>query len=575
MLRELHIENFALIDNMTVDFSDGLNILTGETGAGKSIVIDAINVLLGDRAGTDLVRSGAERAILQAVFEVDDSPIVSELAEIGIEPEDGLIIIYREVAVEGRNIARINGRTCPVNVLRQAGELLVDLHGQHEHQSLLHEEAHIGFLDAAGDETLLKLKDEMADLVRQRNVLLTEIRDLATGERDRQRAIDLLNYQIEEISRANLQPNEDEILMAEKMRLANAEKLHSAASEVYDILYEGNDGHSAMDMLGAAISSLSGVIRFDPALQPALDNLESAMVQVQDVCHEVGDYCESVQFDPDKLQEIDDRLVMINNLRRKYGSSVEEILAFYDEKVNELEKITHHEERVSDAQKRLVKLELKVVDAAVALSDKRFEISYKLAKDIEAELAELGMPHAKFVINISHDLNEDGIEINGGKVAVKRNGIDKVAFMISANIGEVPRPLAKIASGGEISRIMLALKSVAHRGTGVPTLIFDEVDSGIGGRTAEVVGMKLMKAARAVQIICVTHLAQIALYGDRHFSIEKKVVNERTVSTMRAMNEEERVHELARLQAGGRISDAVIIHIRDAMRDIAEQKATV
>lgn len=575
MLRELHIENFALIDNMTVDFSDGLNILTGETGAGKSIVIDAINVLLGDRAGTELVRSGADRAILQAVFEIDNSPIVSELAEIGIEPEDGLIIIYREVAMEGRNIARINGRTCPVNILRQTGELLVDLHGQHEHQSLLHEEAHIGFLDAAGDDSLLKLKDEMSDLVRQRNVLLSEIRDLATGERDRQRSIDLLNYQIDEISKANLQAGEDDILIAEKMRLANAEKLHSAASEVYNILYEGNDGRSAMDMLGAALSSLSGVIRFDAVLQPALDNLESAMVQVQDVCHEVGNYCESVQFDPDKLQEIDDRLVMINNLRRKYGNSVEEILAFYNEKVDELEKIIHHEERTSDAQKRLVQLELKVVNAAVALSDKRFEISNKLSEDIEVELAELGMPHAKFVINISRDMNDDGIDIDGEKVAVKKNGIDKVAFMISANVGEVPRPLAKIASGGEISRIMLALKSVAHRGTGVPTLIFDEVDSGIGGRTAEVVGMKLMKAARAAQIICVTHLAQIALYGDRHFSIEKAVINDRTVSTMRAMNEEERVNELARLQAGGRISDAVITHIRDAMSDIAKQKATV
>ena len=289
MLRELHIENFALIDNMTVDFSEGLNILTGETGAGKSIVIDAINVLLGDRAGTELVRTGAERAILQAVFEIDNSAgLINELAEIGIEPEDGLVIIYREVALEGRNIARINGRTCPVNTLRQTGELLVDLHGQHEHQSLLHEEAHIGFLDAAGDETLIVLKDEMADLVKQRNSLLAEIRELATGERDRQRAIDLLNYQIEEISKANLQQNEDVDLMAEKLRLANAEKLHSAASEVYDILYEGSDGRAAMDMLGAAISSLSGMLRFDPTLQSALDNLESAAVQVQDVCHEIG-----------------------------------------------------------------------------------------------------------------------------------------------------------------------------------------------------------------------------------------------------------------------------------------------
>jgi DNA repair protein RecN (Recombination protein N) len=411
--------------------------------------------------------------------------------------------------------------------------------------------------------------------VRQRNSLLSEIRELATGERDRQRAIDLLNYQIDEIAKANLQLDEDTQLMAEKMRLANAEKLHSAASEVYGILYENADGRSAMDLLSTAINSLSGVIRFDPSLQSALDNLESATVQVQDVCHEIGDYCESIQFDPEKLAEIDDRLVMINNLRRKYGSTVEDILVFYDEKIAELDKITHHEERINDTQKRLAKLEIKVVDTALALSEKRLAISHILSRDIEAELAELGMPHAKFVINISRDINDDGIEIDGEKVAVRKNGIDKVAFMISANIGEAPRPLAKIASGGEISRIMLALKSIAHRGTGVPTLIFDEVDSGIGGRTAEVVGMKLMKAARAAQIICVTHLAQIALYGDRHFSIEKMVVSERTVSTMRAMNEEERVHELARLQAGGRISDAVITHIRGAMRDIAEQKATV
>ena len=574
MLTELYIENFALIDKLTVAFAPGLNILTGETGAGKSIVIDAINVLLGERAGTDLVRTGTPRAILQAVFDLTDAPhLLPALAELAVEPEDGLIIFSREVAREGRNLARINGRTCPVSVIRQVGDLLVDLHGQHEHQSLLREEHHIAFLDALGDADFNHVKANVAELARRRSALLQELHDLQTDERDRLRAIDLLAFQVQEIEKAAPTPGEEEELTAERSRLANAEKLHESAAAAYGLLYEGDDGRSVLDALGEAEMQLSALLRYDEALEPLVAALQAASVQISDACHELADYRDRAQFDPERLEEVEERLALLGTLKRKYGESIDAVLAYAEEKRAELNRLAHHEERLEEIATEIARTEKVLAERALRLSASRAALAERLAADVQAELAELGMPKAVFTIDISRQPQEHGLPVGGERVAVTAQGIDVVAFHISANPGEPPKPLAKIASGGELSRIMLALKAVSARGAGVPTLIFDEIDTGIGGRTAEVVGEKLAQVARYAQVISVTHLAQLAFYADRHFLLEKETIGERTISRMRELSDDERVDELARLQAGGRVSDAVLAHVRSVLEEIRGQKS--
>lgn len=569
MLTEIHIENFALIEKLTVSFAPGLNMLTGETGAGKSIVIDAINVLLGERAGTDLVRTGAARAMLQATFDLSDTPhLLPALEEIGVELEDGLLILSREVAREGRNVARINGRTCPVSVVRQVGDLLVDLHGQHEHQSLLREERHQDFLDALGDEAFVALKAEVADFAGRRAALRREQHDLRTNERDRLRTIDLLSFQVDEIERAALTPEEEQELLTERNRLANAEKLHDAATAAYGLLYEGDEGRAVLDALSEAQAQLAGLLRFDPQLAPLVEALDAAAVQIADVCRELGDYRDHAQFEPERLEEVEERMTLIHTLKRKYGETIEGVLAYGAEKRAELDRLTHHTERLEEVAAEIARVEHKLADRALRLSAARRVLGDRLAADVQEELTQLGMPHAVFLVDLRRQPHADGLPVEGEKVAVTAQGIDVIAFHISANAGEPPRPLAKVASGGELSRVMLALKAVAARDAGVPTLIFDEIDTGIGGRTAEVVGAKLAQVAHAAQVICVTHLAQLAFYADRHFLLEKLTEGDRTVSRMHELDSEARVEELARLQAGGRVTDAVLAHIRTVLDDI-------
>jgi len=574
MLTELYIENFALIDRLTVAFAPGLNILTGETGAGKSIVIDAINVLLGERAGTELVRTGAPRAVLQAVFDLGDAPhLLPALAELDVEPEDGVIIFSREVAREGRNLARINGRTCPVGVIRQVGDLLVDLHGQHEHQSLLREEHHLAFLDALGDADFLQTKAEVAELVHRRNELLREMHELQTDERDRLRAIDLLAFQVREIEKAALTPGEEEELAAERNRLANTEKLHEAATAAYQLLYEGDEGRSVLDALGQTEMQLAGLLRFDESLDPLVQALGAASVQIADVCRELADYRDGAQFDPERLEEVEERLVLLGTLKRKYGETIPAILDYLEEKRAELDRLARHEERTEEITSEIGQADKALAERVLLLSAARAALAERLATDVQHELTQLGMPKAVFRIDLARQPRDGGLPIGDERVAVTSQGIDVVAFHISANPGEPPRPLAKIASGGELSRIMLALKAVSARGAGVPTLIFDEIDTGIGGRTAEVVGEKLARVARAAQVISVTHLAQLAFYADRHFLLEKESAGDRTVSRMRELSGAELIEELSRLQAGARVTDAVRDHVKAVLDEIHGQKS--
>lgn len=574
MLCELYIENFALIDRLTVAFSPGLNILTGETGAGKSIVIDAINVLLGERAGTDLIRTGEARALLQATFDLTTAPaMLPALDEMGVEPEEGAVILTREVAREGRNVARINGRTVPISVLRQVGDLLVDLHGQHEHQSLIREEFHLSFLDALGDADFHALLAETGALAQRRSILLREWHDLQTDERDRLRAIDLVAFQVDEIEQAGLVPDEEDDLSAERLRLANAEKLHDAASTAYALLYESTDGGSVLDAIGEAQMRLAGLVRFDATLEPLATQLEASADQISDVCHELAGYRDRTQFDPERLEEVEERLTLIGKLKRKYGETIASILAYGEEKQAELRRLTHHEERRDEIQAEIHRVEAALAERAVEVSSRRQALAHTLAEGVKAELLQLGMPRAAFQVNLRRIPHAQGLPVDGETVQVTTKGIDDVAFFFSANAGEPCKPLAKIASGGELSRVMLALKAMSARGSGVPTLIFDEIDTGIGGRTAEAVGAKLAQVSGFAQVIAVTHLAQLAFYADRHFLLEKLTEADRTRSIMRELGYEERISELARLQAGGRVSEAVLSHVRTILIEIDGQKA--
>jgi DNA repair protein RecN (Recombination protein N) len=576
MLNELYIQNFALIDQLTVAFSPGLNILTGETGAGKSIVIDAINVLLGERAGTDLVRTGATRACLQATFDVALTPhLLPALADLGVEPEDGLLILARDVALEGRNVARINGRQCPVSTLKQVGDLLVDLHGQHEHQSLIREDQHLAYLDALGDEAFIRTKATVADLARQRARLLDELAALHSDERDRLRAIDLIGFQVEEIDRAELMDGEDEQLAVERNRLANAEKLYAGMAAAYCGLYEGDDeGRSVLDMLGDIEMQLASIARIDPQLDNLVTAIQAASEQLAETAHEMQHYRDGLQFDPERLSEVDERLTLINTLKRKYGDAIPVILHYAEEKRAEFDRLVHYEERIDEVQAEIARVEATLTEHATRLSAARRVLGDALAASVQAELAHLGMMKAVFQVHITRQPQATGLLVDGERVAVTPRGIDQVAFYLSANAGEPPKPLAKIASGGELSRVMLALKAVAARGSGVPTLVFDEIDTGIGGRTAEAVGEKLARVAGTAQVICVTHLAQLAFYADTHFLLSKAVDGARTVSRMTALDEQGRIEELARLQAGGRVSEAVLAHIRGVLEEIRSQRPT-
>ncbi|HOF89032.1 MAG TPA: DNA repair protein RecN, partial [Armatimonadota bacterium] len=388
----------------------------------------------------------------------------------------------------------------------------------------------------------------------------------------RLRMIDLLGFQVKEIAKAQLQPEEDAALQSERVRLANAERLHAAASAVYRLLYEGEDGRSVLDALGESELQLSGLARIDADLEPLASSLEAASVHIADVCRELADYRDRVQFDPERLEEVEERLELIAALKRKYGETIAAVLAYGDEKRAELHQLTHHAERVDELTAEIAQIEAELSARAAALSERRAALAELLSAQLQAELAYLGMPRAVFRVDLGRAPQDSGIAVGGERVAVTDNGIDLVAFHLSPNVGEPPKPLARIASGGELSRVMLALKAVSARGAGVPTLIFDEIDTGIGGRTAETVGEKLAQVARDAQVICVTHLAQLAFYADRHFLLEKVTEEERTMSRMRALARDEQIEELGRLQAGGRVTDAVREHVSGVLDEIQAQK---
>jgi DNA repair protein RecN (Recombination protein N) len=552
MLVELAVEQIAIIERLNLRFEPGLNVLTGETGAGKSILIDALSLALGERAEAEMLRAGAERAQVTAVFDVSASPrLLARMQELGVVPEEGLLYLTRELFAGGRSQARINGRPVPVATLKAVGDLLVDLHGQHQHQSLFHTSEQMRFLDEWCGEEVLRLKAELGECVREVRTLQRELSTLQADARERAHLLDLYTFQKQEIEQAHLTPGEEEELLAEERRLAHAEKLFASAETAYELLTAGEP--AAVDLLAQAVRTLEEILPIDADLQPLVENLQNALYAVQDAAADLRAYRDRVEFNPDRLNEVQDRLHLIRTLKRKYGDTVEAVLDYLREVTEKMERLQGGEERAEELMTALRQAEQKAQNLAQELSRLRREGARRFEQAVAQELSELAMPRARFEVKLTpKPLDSDGV--------------DAVEFLIAPNAGEPPRPLSKIASGGELSRVMLAIKSVLAGVEDVPTLVFDEIDIGIGGRTAGVVGQKLQSLSQQRQILCITHLPQIASRARAHLLIEKREAEGRTVTAVTPVEGEARVREIARML--GDTGESALRHAREMLETV-------
>ena len=537
MLEHLHIRNVALIKESEISFGDGLNILTGETGAGKSMIIDSLQFALGGRAGKDFLRHGEKQAAVEALFSVQSQALTEKLAENGIVPEeDGTLLITRTLSEAGKSVCRINGSTVTVGMLKEIAEDMIDIYGQHEHQSLLNPVKHIRLLDrfcgAGFGEAMEEYKNSrqrLKDLEKQLTILIGD-------ESQREQRMDMLLFQKEEIEAAELQEGEEDALLEQKKRLSSMERLIRLTGESVTLLYDGDDrAPSACDQLGDALAKLREAAEYDAALSPLADALADGYAAVEDCARELKREAEKQEADPEELERIEERLQLFYKLKRKYGGSIEAVLEFYEKAVQELEFLSNSSEKAAELSAKKAAEEKRLSALAETLTARRRATAEQVEEQIETALHDMEMKHARFHIQIEE------------KADWGADGKDKVEFLISANAGEPLKPLAKIASGGEMSRVMLALKTVLVDADEIGTFIFDEIDTGVSGRTARRVGEKMRFLGGKRQLLCITHLLQIAAMADNHFLIEQERDAGETVTRVTALDEEGAVREVARL----------------------------
>jgi len=550
MLEELRIQNFAIIEALTLRFAPGLNVITGETGAGKSIIIDAMSLLLGDRADPGMVRAGADRALVEGVFALPPSvqhQIAALLANENLPQDDpGLLTLDREIRSNGRSLARINGVVVRLDLLRAVGDLLVDIHGQSEHLSLLRPREHLYLLDRYAN--LEEPRAALATLVARLRRLREEIAALLRDEAELARRADMLAFQVEEITSLNLRPEEEDDIREERNRLVNSEKLAALADEAYALLLSGGpDTPAATDLLQQATLTLKKLADIDPTMAEAFQLAESLSVQADDLGATMRRYRESVEYSPSRLDELEERLEAIRRIKRKYGGTVQAALEYAARAAAELDTIQHSEERLAELREKEEAQLRQIGDLAARLSQTRQQAAARLAQSIERELGDLRMAGGRFEVNIEQQEDPDGAYVGERRLAFDATGVDRIEFLMSANPGEPLRPLAKVASGGEAARIMLALKGVLGRVDQTPTLIFDEIDQGIGGRIGTVVGQKLWGLTESHQVFVVTHLAQLAGFADVHFRIHKLQRGGRTITLADPLDDKGRVAELAEM----------------------------
>jgi DNA repair protein RecN (Recombination protein N) len=549
MLTELRIRNLAIIESLELHFGPGLIVLTGETGAGKSIILDALEMLLGARADATIIRQGADFTLVEGVFRIDERvrPAIHAILEReGLLEDENYLTLGREVRREGRNIARVNGRSVNLGLLKELGSYLIDIHGQSEHLSLLNPRAHIQLLDRYAD--LEKPLQAYRQAYRNLQALRQELEELRRVQADAERRTEMLRFQLEEIEAARLKPGEDEELRRERNRLANAEALAESAQQALSLLDEGlPDAPSALDLLGQAGRLLERLAHLDPSQATLSQNLLTIEETLSDVARALRTYLENIEFNPRRLEQVEERLDLIQRLTRKYGGSIEAVLKRAGQIREELEHIETVSERLEALQKQEASLLEELARQALALSQARERAAQALSQNIEAELNDLRMSQARFSVAFQTRPHPQGLPVRGEHLSFDSNGIDQVEFLIAPNPGEGFKPLVKIASGGETARLMLALKNVLARADEIPILVFDEIDQGIGGRVGLTVGQKLWSLARHHQVFCVTHLPQLAAFGDQHFRVQKIIQGERTYTQVEELEGEQRLLELSQM----------------------------
>jgi DNA repair protein RecN (Recombination protein N) len=564
MLIELRLRNLAVIEEVTVPFGPGLNAVTGETGAGKSIVVDAILLVMGARAQPDLIRSGADSAIIEALFELPpDHPAAEILEAAGHGARDGALVLKREISRAGRHRVFVNDSPATVALLERLGESLVELHGQHEHQRLMEPARQLDLLDRFADAE--ETRTRVSAQVREWEAARAELARVRDEAREGARQQDLYRFQLSEIDALALRDGEEDELRAERRRLQHAERIASGLAEVTALLYD--DAQSAAARLRRAGTVLRELAGYDPELGAPAEALGEAEAYLEDVIGRARALRDRAPFDPERLGEIDDRLDAIGKLKRKYGDSVEAIAGFRGRIASTLDQIDRHDEVVAELEARVARTGESAGESALALAETRAAAARRLERLIQAELRGLGMEHARFRVGLRREPAGEGeLAAGSGRWRVGRRGADTAEFLFSANPGEDPRPLAKVVSGGELSRTMLAVRTVLSASGDVPTMVFDEVDAGIGGRVAEVVGQKLAQTARGRQVLCVTHLAPIAVYAAQHLRVEKKVGRGTTRTTVAPLAAADRIEELARMLGGERVTDATRRAARELFR---------
>lgn len=548
MILELYMKNCALVEELRLGIDENLNILTGETGSGKSIIIDALGLCLGEKYDRSFLRKGTEKGVIEAVFHSESSNLKKVLHEHDLDlDEDNLLVITRVIYSDGKSVARVNGRTVKLSVLKDIASTLIDIHGQHQNQALFNKETHLDFLDLFGEFELENYKkeyksiyDEYSDVKKALSVL-TENKD----DMQIQREIDLLKFQINEIESANLSNDEYEELLKQRDVYRNSEKIYSNLNSAYQNLYDGSV--NSVDLVGNAVKELSLISQYDKTLSDYNNDIERIMYELQDISREIRNYKENIDFEPYELEQIELRVDEINNLRRKYGDSIEDIFNYYEKMKSRLEEILNRDEKVEELKLEIIRLEKTLKNKADELTKARKEVALRLEEVLLVELKSLNMKNVVFKVNFE-------------ETVFNMKGQDDIEFMISFNLGEDIKPIYKVASGGEMSRFMLAFKTILADIDQIDTLVFDEIDTGISGIAAQIVGEKLSNIGKKKQIICITHLPQIAATSDTHYCIEKSTSNERTFTTIRRLDNNQRKDEIARLIAGSNITEKTMEH---------------
>ncbi len=577
MLQVLTITDFALIDHLELTLEPGLNVLTGETGAGKSIIVDAIGLLLGERAEEEAIRSEAQQAKVEGFFSLSKTTaanVAPILEEAGLTIDNGEIVVVREINHQGRNICRVNGSIVPLKILSTIGEYLVDIHGQSQHLSLLNVKEHLETLDRYAG--LGDLRGKIADGVLRINAARNELAAMQGDAQEMARRVDLLQYQYQEIMGVKLQAGEDDTLEAEQHVVGNAERLQQQSDDAYRALYDADgSGVSAIDQLGVVAQDTANLAGLDPSLTDMKDAAESLVIQAQELAHALQTYRDDVEHSPQRQEEIEERLEVIRQLKRKYGDSIEDVLAFAEDAAAQLEGISNSDERSEALEAEILSLLSEVGALSRELSASRSEAATRLAEAVEGELAELAMEATTFRVGVTQEASDDGLLVIGdggleSRYAFDATGIDHVEFLLSPGPGEPLRSLAATASGGEASRLMLAIKGVLTAADQTPTLVFDEVDAGIGGRVGTVVGDKTWRLSANHQVVCVTHLPQIAAFADHHVHIEKSVVKGRTVTSTQTLSSEGMVEEISNML--GSTSAITRSHAKEMLEQTSQWK---